>query len=60
MGHPHCQEYRTVLHVHTKCSDGSGSMSDIIGAAETAKVDFVLVADHNTLRARREGWEGWH
>jgi len=53
-------EYTGVIHVHSTYSDGSGSIPDIIRAAHATGLDFVLLSDHNTLRARTDGWEGWH
>jgi len=54
------REYKGVLHVHTAYSDSSGRMPYVIKCAKAAGLDYVVVSDHGTLRARREGWEGWH
>ena len=48
------------LHIHSHCSDGSGTVSEIVQAASDAGLDFLAITDHNTLCARRDGWEGWH
>lgn len=48
------------LHVHSHYSDGSGSLERIIETAKEAGLDFVVLSDHDTLAARREGWEGSH
>lgn len=53
-------EVRGILHVHSNHSDGSGSVSEIVGAAQRAGVDFLVLTDHNTMLAKQEGWEGWH
>lgn len=53
-------EIQGVLHVHTTHSDGSGSVADVVEAARRTGVDFVVLTDHNTMRAKHEGWEGWH
>src|SRR5262249_50078884 len=37
-----------VIHVHTTLSDGSGSPSDVIAAAQAAGLGFVVITDHNT------------
>ncbi len=29
-------------------------------AAQNADLDFIVLTDHNTLKARKEGYEGWH
>jgi len=48
------------IHIHSRYSDGSDSMEKIIAAAKTAALDFVMVTDHNILKAKQLGWEGWH
>jgi len=48
------------LHVHSYYSDGTGSVEDILRAARRSAVDFVVLSDHDTAAARREGWEGRH
>ncbi len=49
-----------VLHVHSTYSDGTGTVPEIAAAAQRAGVDVVLLTDHDTLAARRNGEEGWH
>ena len=53
-------EYSGAIHIHSKFSDGSGSVKDITKAANEVGLDFIILTDHNTLRALREGFEGWH
>ncbi|NLC37984.1 MAG: CehA/McbA family metallohydrolase [Clostridia bacterium] len=53
-------EYIGNLHVHSLYSDGTGSMEEIASAAAKAGIDFVIVTDHGTLQALREGKEGWY
>ena len=36
-----------VVHVHTKASDGSGTVSDVMEAAHQANLSFITVTDHN-------------
>lgn len=36
-----------VIHVHTKASDGSGSVGEIMAAAEKANLSFIAITDHN-------------
>ncbi|MBP6964385.1 MAG: CehA/McbA family metallohydrolase [Armatimonadetes bacterium] len=50
--------YRGCVHVHSTFSDGSGSIPEIAEAANDASLDFVILNDHNTLRALEDGWEG--
>ena len=54
------QEYIGAFHVHTRYSDGTGSVPDVIDAAKEAGLDFIVLSDHDTMAARREGWEGSH
>lgn len=48
------------LHVHTRYSDGTGTVGNIVGGARAAGLDFIVLSDHDTLAARREGWHGLH
>ncbi len=41
-----------VTHVHSRHSDGSGSLADIVRAARRCRLDFVWITDHNTLALR--------
>jgi hypothetical protein len=45
------------LHMHTRYSDGSGSHKGIAAAALKARVDAVIVTDHNVLV---QGFEGYY
>ena len=49
-----------VLHLHTTYSDGTATVDEIVAAAAAAGVDLVLLTDHDSLGARRDGWEGRH
>lgn len=51
---------RGALHIHTVYSDGSGTYPEVTEAARQAGVDFIVVSDHDTLQALRDGHEGWH
>ena len=53
-------EYVANLHVHTTFSDGTGSMEEVIQAAQRAGLDALLINDHDTLAARDAGYEGYH
>ena len=48
------------IHLHSNYSDGSGSVDEIISAAEGTGVDFLILTDHNSLEARESGYEGWN
>ena len=54
------REYPGVVHVHTAYSDSAGRMPYVIECARKAGAAFVVLADHNSVRAKLEGWEGWH
>jgi hypothetical protein len=49
-----------VVHVHSTYSDGTATVPDLLAAARDAGADAVLLTDHDTLGARRDGWEGMH
>ncbi len=53
-------EYTGVIHVHSKYSDGSGSVEEIVKAAQEVGLDYLILTDHNTLRALKEGYEKWY
>ena len=48
------------IHLHSCYSDGSGTLREITAAAARAGIDFLVLADHDTLAAARDGWQGWH
>jgi hypothetical protein len=49
-----------VVHVHTTYSDGTATVPGVLAAARAAGAGCVLLTDHDTLAARRDGWEGEH
>jgi hypothetical protein len=49
-----------VIHLHSVHSDGTGTVPEIARAARRARVDVVMLTDHDTLEAHRRGEEGWH
>jgi hypothetical protein len=49
-----------VVHVHTIYSDGTATVPELLDAARDAGAEAVLLTDHDSLRARRDGWEGTH
>lgn len=53
-------DYCGVLHIHTRHSDGSGTVKKIIKAAEKSDLDYMVITDHNTLQAMEDGMEGWY
>jgi len=48
------------IHMHSVFSDGSGEVDEIARFADEAGLDYIILTDHNTLRAMNEGFEGWY
>ncbi|MFN8455153.1 MAG: CehA/McbA family metallohydrolase [Anaerolineae bacterium] len=46
------------LHLHTTASDGTGTHTEVAGAAARAGLDFIIYTDHNVAVAGQEGWFG--
>ena len=53
-------EYVGSIHIHSKFSDGSGDVAEIAEIANEVGLDFIILTDHNTLRALHEGYEKWY
>jgi hypothetical protein len=53
-------EYSGAIHMHSTYSDGSGSVEEIAKSASECDLDFYILTDHNTLKAKDKGYEGWH
>jgi hypothetical protein len=49
-----------VVHVHSTYSDGTATVPELLDAAREARAGALLLSDHDTLAARRDGWEGTH
>ena len=49
-----------VVHVHSTYSDGTATVPELLAAARMVRADALLLSDHDTLQARRDGWEGTH
>ena len=52
--------YAGAIHVHSRYSDGSGTVEEIIQAAQTAGLDFLVMTDHSTLQPLLDGYQGYH
>ena len=46
------------IHIHSIYSDGSGSVAEIAAAAATAGINYIIITDHETLKALPE--EGFY
>lgn len=53
-------EYVGAIHIHSVFSDGSGEVPEIANYAGEVGLDFIILTDHNTLRALHEGYEKWY
>jgi hypothetical protein len=49
-----------VVHLHSTYSDGTGTVRQIARAGRRAGADVVLLTDHDSLAAKRNGEEGWY
>ncbi len=49
--------YRGSIHNHSTYSDGAGSVAEIVQAAATAGLDYLILTDHNQLPPQSE--QGW-
>jgi hypothetical protein len=53
------REFRGVVHAHTELShDSTGTVEEILRAASSAKLDFLVTTDHYTPRIFTEGLDG--
>jgi len=53
-------EYVGAIHIHSVFSDGSGEVPQIAKYADEVGLDYIILTDHNTLRALEEGYENWY
>ena len=53
-------EYVGAAHIHSNFSDGTGTVDEILKTADEVGLDFILLTDHNTLRALDENKEKWY
>lgn len=58
---PRLTDYAGVIHLHSAYSyDGRIPVGEIVKVANQSGVDFLILTDHSTLQARKDGCEGWH
>ncbi|RQD76763.1 MAG: PHP domain-containing protein [Candidatus Syntrophonatronum acetioxidans] len=53
-------EYVGSVHIHSTYSDGWGSVEKIAQAAREARLDFIIITDHDNMKGYVEGKEGWY
>ncbi len=49
-----------IIHFHSTYSDGSGKIENLIKIAKKLKADFLISSDHNTLKPKYDGLEGYY
>ena len=55
------RDLRGAIHVHSYLShDSKGTPDEILEAAKTARLDFLMMTDHNNPRIYQEGMNGWY
>lgn len=47
------------IHLHTTYSDGGASFKELISAAKSVGLNFIIVTDHMTLGGLHDGYEGY-
>ncbi len=52
-------DYRGAIHCHTTYSDGTGSMEEVMKAANEVGIDFVMMTDHDTMKPHDDGHGKW-
>lgn len=53
------KEITGAIHLHTTYSDGGITIRELIKAAKSVDLDFIIVTDHMTLGALDDGYEGF-
>lgn len=53
-------EYIGAIHMHSVFSDGTGQADEIAGYANELDLDYIILTDHNTMRAFDEGFEKYY
>ncbi|MBD3421665.1 MAG: hypothetical protein GF398_16230 [Chitinivibrionales bacterium] len=48
------------MHLHTTNSDGGVELTDLVSAARSLELDYIVVTDHMSLTARKLGHEGFY
>jgi hypothetical protein len=52
-------EYSGAIHMHSIYSDGTGTIEEIAECANEANLDYIILTDHNNIKAKEEGYERW-
>ena len=51
-------KYSGVVHIHTKFSDGTGTVETIANAAKRAGLKWIIITDHNSMEAKEGFYSG--
>jgi hypothetical protein len=52
--------YSGAVHIHTTESDGTKSLEEVVAIGRQVGLDFMMFADHMTLKNRERGKEGYY
>ena len=52
-------EYSGAIHIHSTYSDGTGTVEEIASYANETNLDFIVLTDHNNIKAKEDGYERW-
>lgn len=53
-------KYTGALHIHSKYSDGTGTIEEITLAAKKAGLSWIIINDHDCLSGLYDNKEGWY
>ncbi|MFN2128344.1 MAG: PHP domain-containing protein, partial [Anaerolineales bacterium] len=57
------ENYREIvgcIHIHSVYSDGTGTIAGISKTAVQSGLDYIMMTDHNNLKALKNGEERWY
>ena len=57
---PDLHDLACVVYLHSTYSDGTATVPELVESARASGRDVVMLTDHDTLAAKRDGFEGWH
>lgn len=52
--------YSGAIHMHSIFSDGTGKPDEIAGYANELGLDYIILTDHNTIEAKKTGYEKYY
>lgn len=54
------QDVTGIIHIHTRYSDGAGTVEEVARIANQQHLDYLVFTDHNTLKPLDDGKQGWY